>query len=50
MDKQSKAEKALDVLKKNLNIWDMIELIGLLSHEADKVTQKQMMETFKELK
>lgn len=38
------ADKAFAILKKNLNVWDLKELIGLLEVEVDRQSQKMMAE------
>jgi len=38
----SKANNALSVLKKNLDIFDMIDLIALLSEYVEVQTRKRM--------
>lgn len=39
---QTPAQKALYVLKNNLNIYDMVELIELLSSEVERQSQDLM--------
>lgn len=41
---QSKAEKALHVLTKNLNVYDLKELVELLEVEIEKQSQEIMQE------
>jgi len=43
-DKETPAEKALYILKKNLNVWDLKELITLLESEVEKQSQDMMIE------
>lgn len=40
------AMKAFAVLFKNLNIWEMKELIGLLEGYIEEETQKEMADNF----
>jgi len=40
----TKVEKAFSVLKKQLTVWEMITLIGLLSEEASKATSDDFVE------
>jgi len=41
---ETKVEKAFGVLKKQLTVWEMISLIGLLSEEASKATSDDFVE------
>lgn len=42
------AEKAFVILKKNINIWDMKELIELLESYIEEETQRMMTEDYKD--
>lgn len=45
MSKLTTPEKAFNILKKNLNVWQLKDLIVLLEHEVEKQSQELMAES-----